>query len=234
MTTLSVIDLQGGYRESVPVFSEVGFELDRGAIGVIGRNGAGKTCLAQTLSGALTTTNGSILLGGRAVEHLSPRARVSAGISLVPEGRLIFGQLTVRENLEVAVHAAGRGEKRIAAMEEQFPILGHKRSMRGASLSGGEQQLLAIARALVQEPTVVILDEPSLGLSPIAVDNLTVALRQVLDEGEVAMVLMEQNGELLTGLCHSVLLMDQGAITGTLDMGDPADQDKLFESYLGV
>jgi branched-chain amino acid transport system ATP-binding protein len=234
MTTLSVTDLQGGYRESVPVFSEVGFELEGGAIGVIGRNGAGKTCLAQTLSGALTTTAGSIVLGGRAVEQLSPRARVRAGISLVPEGRLIFGQLTVRENLEVAVHAAGRGEKRIAAMEEQFPILGQKRSMRGASLSGGEQQLLAIARALVQEPTVVILDEPSLGLSPIAVDNLTVALRQVLDEGEVAMVLMEQNGELLTGLCHSVLLMDQGAITGTLDMADPADQDKLFESYLGV
>jgi ABC-type branched-subunit amino acid transport system ATPase component len=234
VTTLSVSDLQGGYRESVPVFSEVSFDLDQGAVGVIGRNGAGKTCLAQTLSGALTTTDGSIVLGGRPVHTLSPRARVRAGISLVPEGRLIFGQLTVRENLEVAVLAAGRGQKRIPAMEEQFPILGQKRNLRGASLSGGEQQLLAIARALVQEPTVVILDEPSLGLSPIAVDNLTVALRQVLDDSDVAMVLMEQNGELLTGLCHSVLLMDQGAITGTLDMSDTADQDKLFESYLGV
>lgn len=234
MTHLSVTELQGGYREAVPVFTGVSFDLTQGAIGVIGRNGAGKTCLAQTLSGALATTHGSLNLDGKALEKLPTRARVRAGISLVPEGRLIFGQLTVRENLEVAVHAAGRSGKRISAIEDQFPILGDKRAMRGASLSGGEQQLLAIARALVQEPSVVILDEPSLGLSPIAVDNLTIALRDVLDAGEVAMVLMEQNGELLTGLCDSVLLMDQGVITGTLDMADRSDQDKLFESYLGA
>jgi ABC-type branched-subunit amino acid transport system ATPase component len=232
--TLLVQDLQGGYREGVPVFEDVSFDLGRGALGFIGRNGAGKSCLAQTLSGALSSTRGSITLDGEDVSRSSSRGRVISGISLVPEGRLIFGQLTVRENLLVAAHAARRGSKRLARLEEQFPVLGQKRDRPGASLSGGEQQLLAIARALVQEPTVVVLDEPSLGLSPIAVDNLTHILQGVLAEDEVAMVLMEQNGELLTGLCEHVLLMDQGVVLRTLDMKDDDDQAALYQSYLGV
>jgi ABC-type branched-subunit amino acid transport system ATPase component len=232
--TLVVEGLQGGYRENVVVFDDVSFELGRGALGFIGRNGAGKTCLAQTLSGALSATGGSITLDGRPVTRESSRGRVRAGISLVPEGRLIFGQLTVRENLQVAAHAANKGLDGIAKLEEQFPILGEKRNRHGASLSGGEQQLLAIARALVQEPAVVVLDEPSLGLSPIAVDNLTHILQGVLAEAEVAMVLMEQNGELLTGLCEHVLLMDQGVVTRNLDMRNDDDQAALYQSYLGV
>ncbi len=231
---LEVTDLRGGYRDTVTVFDEVSFSLEGGAVGFIGRNGAGKTCLAQTLSGALRATNGTITLAGTDLTAASSRQKVLAGISLVPEGRLVFGQLTVRENLVVAAHAAGRSATRIAELEEQFPILGRRHRKPAASLSGGEQQLLAIARALVQEPKVIVLDEPSLGLSPVAVDDLTANLKAVVVEGGLSMVLMEQNAELLTGLCDRVLLMEQGAIVRSLDMRDETDQSALYESYLGV
>lgn len=232
--SLDVVGLQGGYREGVVVFDEVSFQLDKGAVGFIGRNGAGKTCLAQTLSGALPVTAGSLSLEGVDITSGSSRSRVRGGISLVPEGRLVFGQLTVRENLSVAAYAAGRSNRRIAELEEQFPILGRKRSKPAASMSGGEQQLLAIARALIQEPKVIVLDEPSLGLSPVAVDDLTVNLKSVVVDSGLSMVLMEQNGELLTGLCDQVMLVEQGRVIRSLDMHDEQDQDALYQSYLGV
>ncbi|MCE3551118.1 ATP-binding cassette domain-containing protein [Pseudonocardia sp. RS11V-5] len=231
---LEVTGLRGGYRENVLVFEDISFALDGGAVGFIGRNGAGKTCLAQTLSGALRAGGGAITLDGVDVTAGSSRGRVRSGISLVPEGRLVFGQLTVRENLVVAAHAAGRSSSGIGALEEQFPILGQKRGRPAASLSGGEQQLLAIARALVQEPKVVVLDEPSLGLSPVAVDALTATLRSVVVDSGLSMVLMEQNGELLSGLCDQVLLVEQGRVVRSLDMHDEADENTLYESYLGV
>jgi ABC-type branched-subunit amino acid transport system ATPase component len=231
---LEVTDLRGGYRENVTVFDEISFALEGGAVGFIGRNGAGKTCLAQTLSGALRASHGSVVLDGADLTAASSRGKVRSGISLVPEGRLVFGQLTVRENLVVAAHAARRSNARIAALEEQFPVLGRKRAKPAASLSGGEQQLLAIARALIQEPKVIVLDEPSLGLSPVVVDDLTTTLKSVVVDSGLSMVLMEQNGELLTGLCDQVLLMEQGAIVRSLDMHDESDQNALYESYLGV
>lgn len=231
---LDVVGLQGGYREGVVVFDEISFSLDGGAVGFIGRNGAGKTCLAQTLSGALKAGAGSITLDGADVTGAGSRSRVRSGVSLVPEGRLVFGQLTVRENLVVAAHAAGRSSARIGALEDQFPILGQKRGKPAASLSGGEQQLLAIARALIQDPKVVVLDEPSLGLSPVAVDALTATLKSVVVDSGLSMVLMEQNGELLSGLCDQVLLVEQGRVVRSLDMHDEADENTLFESYLGV
>jgi len=232
--TFTVRDLQGGYREDVVVFSDISFELERGALGFIGRNGAGKSCLAQTLSGVLRASGGDILMDGKSVTKMNAGARVRAGIALVPEGRLVFGQLTVQENLVVSAYGARKSNRLIARLEEQFPILGQKRSRQAASLSGGEQQLLAIARALVQDPKVVILDEPSLGLSPIAVDNLTATLQSIRDESDLLMVLMEQNGELLTGLCDTVLLVDQGSVVRSLNMSNDDDQAALYESYFGV
>ncbi|MEU7817613.1 ATP-binding cassette domain-containing protein [Pseudonocardia sp. NPDC049154] len=231
---LEVSTLRGGYREGVTVFDDISFSLSGGAIGFIGRNGAGKTCLAQTLSGGLRSTGGSVVLDGRDITSLSSRGKVRAGVSLVPEGRLVFGQLTVRENLVVAAHAAGRSNERIGQLEDQFPVLGRKRAKSAASLSGGEQQLLAIARALIQDPKVIVLDEPSLGLSPVAVDELTATLRTVVTETGQSMVLMEQNGELLTGLCDEVVLVEQGLAVRRLDMRNDEDQNALFESYLGV
>jgi len=232
--SLECADLISGYREGVNVLSEVSFTLDSGAIGIIGRNGAGKSCLAQTLSGALKARSGSISVDGADVTRLGSRKRVRSGISLVPEGRLVFGQMTVRENLVVSAYAAGKPSGKIGQLEEQFPILGQKRHHAAASMSGGEQQLLAIARALIQEPRVIVLDEPSLGLSPIAIDGLMLNLQSIVAESGVLMVLMEQNGELLSGLCEQVLLMDQGIVVRRLNLNEQADQEALEASYLGL
>lgn len=231
---LEVEGLYSGYRDGVDVVRDAAFVASSGAIGVIGRNGAGKTCLAQTLSGAIRATKGTIRLDGEDITGRDSRGRVRAGISLVPEGRLVFGQLSVRENLLVAAHAAGRSGGVLGAIEERFPILREKKDRPAASMSGGEQQLLAIGRALIQEPALIILDEPSLGLSPIAVDNLTESLRGIVADGDVGLILMEQNGELLTGLCDEVVLMEDGEFSRSLDMSKPADQQALEASYLGL
>lgn len=231
---LEVKDLHSGYREGVDVVRDASFEVSGGAVGFIGRNGAGKSCLAQTISGYLPVSKGVIQIDGRDITKQRSEKRVKSGISLVPEGRLVFGQLTVRENMVVSAYAVGKGTGKIAEMEERFPILGTKRDHRAASMSGGEQQLLAIARALVQDPSVVILDEPSLGLSPVAVDSLTDSLRSIRDDSDVAMVLMEQNGELLTGLCNDVILVEEGELVRTLDMSKTEDQAALEASYLGI
>ncbi|ALL79237.1 hypothetical protein AD006_32135 (plasmid) [Pseudonocardia sp. EC080610-09] len=231
---LEITGLCSGYREGVDVVRNAAFTASTGAIGVIGRNGAGKTCLAQTLSGAIKATTGTITLDGRDVTGQNSRARVRAGISLVPEGRLVFGQLSVRENLVVAAHAAGKAGERLERIEERFPVLREKKDRPAASMSGGEQQLLAIGRALIQEPGLIVLDEPSLGLSPIAVDNLTESLRGIVTDHEVGLILMEQNGELLTGLCEEVFLMEDGEFTRSLDMARTEDQQALEASYLGL
>jgi ABC-type branched-subunit amino acid transport system ATPase component len=231
---LEVSGLRSGYRPGVDVVLDAEFAASTGAVGFIGRNGAGKTCLAQTLSGAIRATAGSIRIDGADVTAQGSRQRVRSGISLVPEGRLVFGQLTVRENLQVAAFAAGRDGARLARIEERFPILREKRDRPAASMSGGEQQLLAIGRAIIQEPALIILDEPSLGLSPIAVDNLTESLRGIVEDYEVGLILMEQNGELLTGLCDEVILMEDGEFVRTLDMAKDEDQQALEASYLGL
>ncbi|MET7394117.1 ATP-binding cassette domain-containing protein [Dactylosporangium sp. NPDC005572] len=232
--SMTVTRLGSGYRSGVPVVEDISFEVGAGALGIIGRNGAGKSCLAQALSGALRTTAGTITVDGQDVTGLSSRRRVLAGISLVPEGRLVFGQLTVRENMLVAAHAAAKPVSRLADMEDLFPVLGHKRRHRAASLSGGEQQLLAIARALVQQPRVLILDEPSLGLSPVAVEKVARGLAEVVAQTSISLVLMEQNRELLTALCGEVLLLDQGHVRQSLDMTRPGDESALLRSYLGA
>lgn len=230
---LRAVNLHAGYRRGVPVLH--GIDLDvppGGALGVIGRNGAGKTCLAQTLTGALPVMDGSVLIGEDDVSGKDSRARVRARLSHVPEGRMIFGDLTVRENLEVAAFGAGvkLTSEQLRDVEERFPILARKANDRAGSLSGGEQQWLAIGRALVQQPRVIVLDEPSLGLSPVAIDGVAEALNGIRGSG-VALILMEQNPYLLKAVCDEVLLLDQGRVTRSLD-GEAGEQ-LVAEAYFG-
>ncbi|MDW5593149.1 ATP-binding cassette domain-containing protein [Conexibacter stalactiti] len=230
---LRAANLHAGYRRGVPVLH--GIDLDvaaGGALGVIGRNGAGKTCLAQTLTGALPVMDGSVLIGDDDVSGKDSRARVRARLSHVPEGRMIFGDLTVRENLEVAAFGAGvkLTAEQLHDVEERFPILARKAGDRAGSLSGGEQQWLAIGRALVQQPRVIVLDEPSLGLSPVAIDGVAEALTGIRETG-VALILMEQNPYLLKAVCDEVLLLDQGRVTRSLD-GEAGEQ-LVAEAYFG-
>lgn len=226
---------RAGYRPDTTVVEDVSFTVESGrGVGFIGRNGAGKTCLVETLLGVHTTSGGSAELEGEELRRMSTRARIRAGLAVVPEGRMIFPQLSVRENLVTAAYGAGRTRGRdqaITELTEQFPVLGRKLDDRAASMSGGEQQLLAIARALIQQPKVVILDEPSLGLSPIAIDGLAVDLRTVADTG-VGLLLMEQNPTLLRALCDEVHVLEAGRQKSVISREELGDDRRLADALL--
>jgi len=233
--TLTITGLVAGYRPNAPVVHGVDLTVEGGqAVGIIGRNGAGKTCLAQTVHGVLPVLSGQIVLDGVPLQRESTRKRVRRGLALVPEGRLIFAQLTVRENLEMAAYGAGRrlDTARLARVCDIFPLLGSKLQDRAGTMSGGEQQWLALGRALVQEPSTMVLDEPSLGLSPVAIAGLGESLLLIRDQG-VGIVLMEQNPHLLQRLCSEVLLLDQGAVVRQLELLE-GGIDVIERAYLGV
>jgi ABC-type branched-subunit amino acid transport system ATPase component len=233
---LETASLTSGYVADVPIIRSLDMAVPvGGAVGIVGRNGAGKSCLAGTLVGQRVTTEGEIRLAGNPLTRLSPRRRIRAGLALVPEGRRIFAQLTVRENLLTAAYGAGVGLD-TALLDEvttRFPVLGRKIGDRAGGMSGGEQQWLAIARALVQRPKVIVLDEPSLGLSPVAVEALALALCEIRETG-VALLLMEQNPLLLRGVCDVVHSMDRGVITETRDTTSITSDDELLSVLLGV
>ena len=212
---LQLTNVSAGYRRATPVVHEVSLEVQPGeAVGIVGRNGAGKTCLARCLMGVGQHLGGTITVDGRRIDGRDSAARIQAGLALVPEGRMIFGQLTVTENLRVAAYGARRSLSRSALEEVRayFPVLATKADDRAGSLSGGEQQWLTIARALVQQPKVIVLDEPSLGLSPIAIAALGRVLATIKSERGLALVVMEQSPELLRALCRDILVLDRGRI----------------------
>lgn len=233
---LQIDRLTSGYVADVPIIRELSMHVQAGgAVGVVGRNGAGKSCLAGALAGLRPTTSGEIRLGSQSLRGVTPRQRVRRGLTLVPEGRRIFAQLSVRENLQTAAYGAGR-KLRNDVLDEvttQFPVLGAKIDDRAGGMSGGEQQWLAIARALVQQPQVIVLDEPSLGLSPVAVEGLVEALNTIRGRG-VALLLMEQSPMLLRGVCDVVHSMDRGVVTQTRRTADLASDDDLLDVILGV
>lgn len=228
--------LTSGYVTDVPIIRTLDLAVpEGGAVGIVGRNGAGKSCLAGTLMGQRVTVDGEIRLAGKPLTRLSPRRRIRSGLALVPEGRRIFAQLTVRENLLTAAYGAGisLGTEMLDDIMTRFPVLGRKIDDRAGGMSGGEQQWLAIARALVQRPRVIVLDEPSLGLSPVAVQALCKALREIRGTG-VSLLLMEQNPLLLRGVCDVVHSMDRGLITETRATANITSDDELLSVLLGV
>lgn len=232
---LEIKEVSGGYRSGVTVVHEIGFSVDAGhAVGLIGRNGAGKTCLAQSLIGTLAVHGGGIRLDGTDLTGMGPRERIRHRLALVPEGRMVFPQLTVRENLEMAAFGAGLRltAARLRRVEDVFPVLARKAKARAGTMSGGEQQWLALGRALVQEPRAIVLDEPSLGLSPVAIADLADCLLRIREEG-MALVLMEQNPHLLQRLCETVLLLDQGRVASSLDLSVEGGSRLVEAAYLG-
>ena len=217
MTLLRVQNLQGGYGR-LTVFRELGFELARGeTIGVLGANGAGKTTLMKTLVGAQPAMRGSVHLADRDVTRLPAYERARIGLALVPEGRHVLATLSVHDNLELTRaidrHRPGLApfESRLAEVYALFPRLQERARQLGGSLSGGEQQMLAIARALLLKPDVLILDEPTQGLAPIIVRSLAITLRSL--RGRFAMIVVEQNKAFLEGLADRVLFMRAGQLT---------------------
>ncbi len=219
---------------SVTVVRELSLRVDRGEIvGLIGPNGAGKSTTLHAIMGLLPVAGGEIRLAGASIGGRSPESISRTGVALVPEGRRIFGDFTVEENLRLGL--AGRrsanGRDPLGAAYELFPMLREFRRRPAGALSGGQQQQLAIGRALVAEPELLLLDEPSLGLAPTAVDGVFAALGKIRERG-VTVVLVEQRAQRTVALADRTHVLVGGMLRMTLGPADAGDTDKLIAAYL--
>ena len=214
---LEVTALRAGYGETV-IVEDLSLSLAPGAaLALLGRNGVGKTTLLTTLMGLNSVHGGSVQFAGRDIGALTPQQRARTGLALVPQERQIFRSLTVDENLRVA---AQPGAWTVARVYGLFPRLAERRANLGHQLSGGEQQMLAIGRALVGNPQLLLLDEPFEGLAPVIVDGLVDAIRRLREqEGGMAIILVEQHAELALELTEQAIVLDRGR---TVWQGDSA------------
>ena len=206
---LSVERLSAGYGETV-VLEDVGLSLpERGSLAVLGRNGVGKTTLLATLMGHTTLHAGRILFNQRSIEALPVYERSRLGIGFVPQERLVFPSLSVQENLSVAARPGRWDLERVYGL---FPRLKERRAAMGNQLSGGEQQMLAIGRALMGNPTLLLLDEPLEGLAPIIVELLLISLKKLISEEALAIILVEQHAKIALSVTDKALVLNRGRV----------------------
>jgi branched-chain amino acid transport system ATP-binding protein len=206
---LRMSNVSAGYGETV-VIEGINLALAAGeSISVIGRNGVGKSTLLATIMGHTTLHGGEILFGGRDLGRVAVHQRARAGLGFVPQEREIFPSLSVRENLSIGARPGHWTEERVF---ELFPNLRERRSHPGNHLSGGEQQMLAIARALMTNPTVLLMDEPTEGLAPVIVESLTGVMLRLRAEGGLSIMLVEQNSRVALAFSERTIVMDKGAI----------------------
>jgi branched-chain amino acid transport system ATP-binding protein len=228
---LRVDGLRCGYGEAV-VLSDVSFTLEAGrSLALLGRNGTGKTTLIDTLVGVTTRHAGRIALAGRPIEALPVHQRAAAGIGWVPQERNIFKSLTVEENLTAV---ARPGPWTVRRVYELFPRLAERRGNLGTQLSGGEQQMLAFARALVLNPKLLLLDEPLEGLAPIIVEELLAAIRRVAREEGLSSIVVEQHPHLVLAVTDDCLVLDRGGIAYRDDSETLYQNPELLDPWLGV
>ena len=228
---LEIAQLSAGYGAAV-VIGDLSVSLDAGeSLAVLGRNGMGKTTLLNTIVGATSRFGGTIRLAGRDISRLASERRAAAGIGWVPQERNIFRSLTVEENL-TAVARAGVWD--VAKIYALFPRLKERRTNMGNALSGGEQQMLAVGRALVLNPKLLLLDEPTEGLAPILVEELLAALRRIIrDEGMSALV-VEQHAQKILGVTDRAIVLERGAIVLEVASSALRADPALLERHLGV
>ncbi|HHU49358.1 MAG: ABC transporter ATP-binding protein [Caldicoprobacterales bacterium] len=233
MWVLKIKNLEVRYG-SIVAISDISLEVEKGKIvTIIGANGAGKTTLVHTISGLLRPKRGSIKYEGREITQWSTDKIVAAGIAQVPEGRQIFGDLTVLENLMMgAFSIKGGNPEGIERAFEMFPRLKERASQKGGSLSGGEQQMLAFGRALMCNPKLLLLDEPSMGLAPIVVTDIFKIIKKINEQG-ITVVLIEQNAKLALAIADYGYVIENGrtALSGTAK--ELAENPRVQEIYLG-
>jgi branched-chain amino acid transport system ATP-binding protein len=224
-----VDDLTAGYGATI-ILEGLSFSIPTdGSLALLGRNGVGKTTLLNTLMGFTTRHRGTIRLGEISIERIAPFRRNRLGFGYVPQEREIFASLSVEENLAISVRPDGWSIERIY---ELFPSLAQRRRNAGNKLSGGEQQMLAIGRALVGAPKVLLLDEPMEGLAPVVVDALYDALRAIQSAGGLTIILVEQKAELALQLAERVIVLDRGRLihegSSAALLADPDEQARLL------
>jgi branched-chain amino acid transport system ATP-binding protein len=232
---LEVSDLHSAYGR-IEVLRGVSLEVQAGEIvALIGSNGAGKTTLLRALSGVQPITQGEIRLGGERIDRLRPHRRVERGMTQSPEGRQVFGPLSVTDNLRLGAYM--RRDKEIEndreRIFEMFPVLREKRLQAAGGLSGGQQQMLAIGRALMGKPRLLLLDEPSLGLSPILVDQILAAIVSLKAEG-ITVLLVEQNATAALEIADRGYVMETGRIVSSGEGSALLSDPKVKAAYLGA
>jgi branched-chain amino acid transport system ATP-binding protein len=235
MSVLEVSGLTGGYGP-VRVLHGIDLVVDEGeAVVVLGANGAGKTTTLRAISGMIPA-KGDVRFDGRSVLGRRPAAIARSGVAHVPQGRGTFADLTVEENLRVGAYHRRDREVRddVDRCYELFPRLRERRGQAGGSMSGGEQQMLAVARALMLRPKLLLLDEPSLGLAPIVTQELFARLERLNQELGVAMLIVEQNAMLALGIASRGYVLETGRIVATGSASDLARDDDVRRAYLGV
>jgi len=228
---LKVEQLSAGYGEAI-VLNNISLKLDEGkTLALLGRNGTGKTTLINTLAGATRQHGGSITLGGLALHKLASHERAAAGIGWVPQERNIFKSLTVHENL-TAVARPGRWTP--GRVYEMFPRLAERKTNLGTQLSGGEQQMLAVGRALVLNPRLLLLDEPLEGLAPIIVEELLRAIRRITRDEGLSAIIVEQHPQAILAISDSAVVLDRGTVVHAGTAQQLREQPQLLEQLLGV
>jgi branched-chain amino acid transport system ATP-binding protein len=234
VSLLEVSDLRATYGQG-HVLHGISLAVDEGQIvSVLGPNGAGKTTTLRAVSGTVATT-GQIVLDGRDIRGWSPDKIARQGIGHVPEGRGTFTELTVEENLRVGAYTRKNGVREdIARCYEWFPRLGERRTQHAGSLSGGEQQMLAVSRALMLRPRLLLLDEPSLGLAPLLTRELFAILEGITRDEGITVLIVEQNANLVLKFADYAYVLESGQIALNGDAEQIQAEDAVKRSYLGV
>jgi len=233
---LQLENIESGYGE-VQVLWGISIEVARGKMTtIIGANGAGKTTTLRAIMGSIRCWKGRILLQGQEVTRLSPHTKANRGLVLVPEGRQLFPDMSVEENLEMGgySHRARKKEKQnLERVYELFPRLKERRTQKSSTLSGGEQQMLALGRGLMQEPEVLMIDELSLGLAPVLAQQLFLALKKLREQG-LTIVLVEQNVHLALAMSDYTYVFAEGRIHIHGQSDEVAKMDEVRKAYLGL
>ncbi len=233
---LKIENLTSGYGD-VEVLHEVSLEVNVGEIvALIGANGAGKTTLLKTVSGLLKTWKGQIIFDGKSINNWKSHRTVAAGLVQVAEGRKLFPRLSVRENLEMGSfirRARRRRSQNMARVFEMFPRLAERKGQMAGTLSGGEQQMLAVGRALMADPRVLMLDEPSLGLAPMIVENIFNVIQAINQEG-MTILIVEQNAVTTLGMAHRAYVLENGRISLTGTGEELLADERIRTAYLGL
>ena len=235
MSALLKVEGINVYYGAIHAIKDISFEVNEGeVVTLIGANGAGKSTILKTVSGLLRSKTGSIEFEGADIGHVAPHKIVNLGLAHVPEGRRVFTRMSVEENLEMGAYTRPNSEvdDGIAAVYEQFPRLKERRKQVAGTLSGGEQQMLAMGRALMSKPKLLMLDEPSMGLAPILVEQIF-EIVQSLHKAGTTILLVEQNAQMALSVADRGYVLETGRIVNTGAGKDLLEDESVKKAYLG-